>query len=78
MRIVIDYNGSKVICRVTHYLNEKNPHYNDYTEFTQVDDSVYQLIIAAFCKLKDELIKNRRKPDWMHGNMWRNKVEKGE
>jgi len=61
MRIVIDYNGSKVICRVTHYLNENNPHYNDYTEFTKVDDDVYQLIFAAFGKLADELKKNLRK-----------------
>ena len=75
MRIVIDYNGSKVICRVTHYLNENNPRYNDYTEFTEVDDDVYHLILAAFSKLADELKKNMRKPFWMHGNEWKNKTE---
>lgn len=73
MRIIIDYNGSKVICRVTHYLNENNPHYNDCKEFTEVEDDVYLTIIAAFNKLADELKKNMRKPSWMHKSMWNNR-----
>ena len=76
MRIIIDYNGSKVICRVTHYLNENNPHYNDYTELTKVDDDVFMIIITALSMLAEKLKKNLRKPDWMHGTMWKKRNNK--
>ena len=73
MRIVIDYNGSKVICRVTHYLNEKSPHYNDYTDIMDVNDDVFQIVIETFSALVNVLKKNIRKPVWMNGNQWNNK-----
>lgn len=73
MRIVIDYNGSKVFCRVTHYLNEKNPHYNDYTDIKNVEDDVWMIIVAALKELAVELKKDLRQPFWKHGNSKKNK-----
>jgi len=73
MRIIIDYNGSKVICRVTHYLNEKNPHYNDCTDIKDVEDDVFQIAVGAFEALANVLKKNIRKPIWMHKNEWNNR-----
>ena len=64
MRIIIDYNGSKVICRITHYLNENNPHYNELTDIREVNDDVWRIVVYAFKKLSMLLKDDFRKQPW--------------
>lgn len=64
MRIIIDYNGSKLICRVTRYLNENSPYYNELTDIRKVNDNVWRIVISAFKKLSVLLKDDYRVLPW--------------